>query len=70
MFPPQLGDSFGVHQFKDSLLSLCPLDVFGTSVLVLQESQQELPKVDGVSCTQAKEKTTIQVVILIRSEAG
>lgn len=54
MFPPQLGDSFGVHQFKDSLLSLCPLDVFGTSVLVLQECQQELPKVDGVSCTQAK----------------
>lgn len=46
---PQFGDSLGVHQLENALLSLRPLDVFGTGVFVLQQGQQELPQVDGVT---------------------
>lgn len=49
MLSPQFGDSLGVHQLKNALLSLRPLDVFGTGVFVLQQGQQELPQVDGVT---------------------
>lgn len=46
---PQLGNSLGVHQLKNALLSLRPFDVFGTGVFVLQQGQEELPQVDSVT---------------------
>lgn len=46
---PQLGDSLGVHQLKNALFSLCPFDVFGTGVFVLQQGQEELPQVDSIT---------------------
>lgn len=47
---PKLWNSLGVHQLKDAFFTLCPLDVFGTGVFILQQSQEEFPKVDGVAC--------------------
>lgn len=49
VLPPQLGNSLGVHQLKNALLSLRPFDVFGTGVFVLQQGQEELPQVDSVT---------------------
>lgn len=49
MFPPQFGHSFGIDQFEDALFPLHPLDVAGTGVFILQQLQQELPQVGGVT---------------------
>ena len=49
VFPPQLGHSLGVHQLEDALVPLHPLDVPGTRVLILQQLQEELPQVGGVT---------------------
>ena len=49
MFAPQSGHSLGVDQFEDALLSLHPLDISGAGVLILQQLQQELPEIGGVS---------------------
>lgn len=50
LLPPQLGHSFGVHQLKDALLSLGPLDILRAGVPVLQKREEELPQVDGAAC--------------------
>lgn len=43
--PPEAGDSFGVNQLEDTLLSMGPLNVAGAIIPVLQQLKQELPEV-------------------------
>ena len=45
MHSPEPGHSLGVDQLEDSLFPVGPLDCSGTTVLVLEELQQELPQV-------------------------
>lgn len=49
---PQFGHGLGVDQLEDALLPLHPLDVPGAGVLILQQLQQELPQVGGVTCRE------------------
>lgn len=47
MQPPEPRDGLGVDQLEDAFLAIRPFDVAGTGILVLQQLQQELPKVGG-----------------------
>lgn len=50
VFTPQFRNSLWINKFEDALLSVHPLDVSGTRVLILQKLQQKLPEVGGVTC--------------------
>ncbi|CAB0012786.1 unnamed protein product [Nesidiocoris tenuis] len=41
---PQLGYTFGVHQFENSFSLVEPLDVAGAEIIVVQQDQQEAPE--------------------------
>lgn len=46
---PEAGDSLGVDQLEDTLLTVGPLDVAGAVITILQQLQQEFPQVRGRS---------------------
>ena len=47
---PQSRHGLGVDEFEDSLRSVGPLDEAGTVLVILQQLQQELPKVGRRTC--------------------
>lgn len=48
VFAPEFGHGLRVDQLEDALLPLCPLNVFGAGVPILQKVQQKLPQVGAV----------------------
>lgn len=67
---PQLGHGLRVNQLEDALLPLGPLYVSGTGVFVLEEVQQELPKVGGAPCWKSKIINICTVHLCLCSAAG
>ena len=63
MLAPQLGDRLGVHQLEDALFSVGPLDETRTGVGVLEQLQQELPEVGGVTWPRRWNRSDLETSI-------